>query len=56
MLMSFQTISSINYGYAIVKIDRYDGLATEQKSLYYVFVWVYANLCTVTVIEFIVFS
>jgi hypothetical protein len=38
MLMSFQTISSINYGYAIVKIDRYDGVETEHKSLYYVFI------------------
>jgi hypothetical protein len=26
-------------------------LETEQKSLYYVFDWVYANLCTVTVID-----
>jgi hypothetical protein len=33
-----------------------DGLETEQKSLYYVFVGVYVNLYTVTVIELIVFS
>jgi hypothetical protein len=29
---------------------------TGQKSLCYVFVWVYVNLCTVKVIELIVFS
>jgi hypothetical protein len=35
---------------------RYGGLETKQESLYYVFVRVYVNLCTVTVIELIVFS
>ena len=37
-------------------LSRYDSLQTKQKSLYYVFVGVYVNLCTVTVIELIVFS
>jgi hypothetical protein len=32
------------------------GLETKHKSLYYVFVGVYVNLCTVAVIELIVFS
>jgi hypothetical protein len=40
----------------IYSLSRYDGLETEHKSLYYVFVWVDVNLCTVTVIELIVFS
>jgi hypothetical protein len=35
-------------------LSRYDDLETEHKSLYYVFVGVYVNLCTVTVIELIV--
>jgi hypothetical protein len=33
----------------------YEGLKTKQKALYYVFVWVYVNLCTVKVIELNVF-
>jgi hypothetical protein len=38
-------------------LSRYDGLETEQKPLHYVFVdLVDVNLCTVTVIELIVFS
>ena len=37
-------------------LSRYDGLETKQKSLCYVFVGVYVNLCTVMVIELIVFS
>ena len=36
-------------------IQRYDGLETKQKSMYDVFVCVYVNLCTVKVIELIVF-
>jgi hypothetical protein len=35
---------------------RYDGVETKQRSLCYVFVGVYVNLCTVAVIELIVFS
>ena len=38
------------------RLSRCDGLETKQKSLCYVFVGVYVNLCTVTVIELIVFS
>ena len=37
-------------------LSRCDGLETKQKSLCYVFVGVYVNLCTATVIELIVFS
>ena len=37
-------------------LSRYGGLATKHKSLFNVFVGVYVNLCTVTVIELIVFS
>jgi hypothetical protein len=37
-------------------LSRYDGLETKQKCLLYVIVWVDVNLCTVTVIELIVFS
>jgi hypothetical protein len=37
--------------------SKYDGLETKQNSLSdYVFVGVYVNLCTVTVIELFVFS
>ena len=36
--------------------SRYRGRKTKQKPLCYLFVRVYANLCTVTVIELIVFS
>jgi hypothetical protein len=37
-------------------VERYKmvwRLETKQKSSHYVFVWVYVNLCTVTVIELI---
>jgi hypothetical protein len=37
-------------------LSRSDVLETKQKSLYYIFVWVYVSLYTVTVIELIVFS
>ena len=37
-------------------LSRYNGLETKQKSLCYVFVSVHVELCTVTVIELIVFS
>jgi hypothetical protein len=38
-------------------LSRYDALKTKQKCLLiYVFVWVHVNMCTVTVIELIVFS
>jgi hypothetical protein len=37
-------------------LSRYDGLVTKQKSLCHVLAGVFVNLCTVTVIELIVFS
>jgi hypothetical protein len=37
-------------------LSRYDCLETELKALCCVVVWVYVNLCTVMVIELIVFS
>jgi hypothetical protein len=37
-------------------LSRYDCLETKHKSFFDVFVGVYVNLCTVMVIELIVFS
>jgi hypothetical protein len=42
--------------YLDIWIKIWYGLETKQKSLHYVFVSVYVNSCTVTVIELIVFS
>jgi hypothetical protein len=37
-------------------LSRHDCLQSERKSLYYIFVWDYVNLCTVAVIAITVFS